>query len=873
MSSNLLDWKSSAFNRSPTLSGIEECKALLPCPEHLNSIAGHDRRWNSALLSLVTHGFHSDDGHLDQTNSFHALTSQHYLTGYSKTQPATEQDRLKNWRARATHAEQILHTIFDLANRLTGGSTIVLHHPGATSPGLDVSPENLKAEVYVNPKPEPLQKIGFRIIGTGSSSQMPSKGKTTSKGKGRADVMPLVPSPVSPSSTHFTFHGRPRGSLEGLLSSGSILSYMPVYDGRITWKPTQIRLMHTRESVSTSHLVPKEEPSRRTAAQAASPMESVSMSHLVRKEEPSRRTAVSATSPITLSTSPRAAQRRYPPATPMKGKSVSFERSPPTPMLITARSPQYHVPTLLPFGTETEAVLEELGYPDHFHRPVTSFTVRITVMVLPVTARSHNPRRLVPRARAPYIKVSKEVRQQLTEWRQAKRLDEDKEIRAVLNYIHAKATELASKFKQPRRRYLERLSLGSVIHCRKRNKTSAWHAYMHFKGIENNANKGFSEKSNIADLVKEKTEYHRLTTEEKEQLIIDFDKVKKSSQDRPPNITAKSRAAECSRSFQFVREELEALKERVGAEAFIVMVRGVSDFTMVPKAFFTSPTAEHFTQLLIIDSKVTNNPAAVMEFKCYNDLVQRYHVKLVGWNHPYWANPSDLKGGIESLENVVLAIQANTCKFVTITPQEAKERMCRIKDGETLTPDLEPSLTPDPKPSLTPDPEPSLTPDLESSLTPDLEPSLTPDLEPSMPPNLPTPNSTQPANIRVASSEPYVRPSSFTDEMVDPALRALDHATSDNEPPIVQLPPTPPMPTPLPIAGEAHVLVAATNRGKRAADVSTGTSRSKCARKLMEKGQSELESRTRARCGPTKKGTRLSKKSNVHVESDHENTE
>jgi hypothetical protein len=83
--------------------------------------------------------------------------------------------------------------------------------------------------------------------------------------------MPLVPSPVSPSSMHFTFHGRPRGSLEGLLSLGSILSYiMPVYDGRITWKPTQIRLMHARESVSTSHLVPKGELSRRTAIQAES---------------------------------------------------------------------------------------------------------------------------------------------------------------------------------------------------------------------------------------------------------------------------------------------------------------------------------------------------------------------------------------------------------------------------------------------------------------------------------------------------------------------------------------------------------------------------------------------------------------------------
>lgn len=152
-------------------------------------------------------------------------------------------------------------------DRLTGGSTIVLHHPGATSPGLDVSPENLKAEVYVNPKVlldhhelhSVIAQISQLFIAdcatplarafaenwiqnnwNSSGSQMPSKGKTTLKGKGQADVMPLVPSPISPSSMHFTFHGRPRGSLEGLLSSGSVLSYMPIYDGRITWKPTQI---------------------------------------------------------------------------------------------------------------------------------------------------------------------------------------------------------------------------------------------------------------------------------------------------------------------------------------------------------------------------------------------------------------------------------------------------------------------------------------------------------------------------------------------------------------------------------------------------------------------------------------------------------
>ncbi|KAG2046064.1 hypothetical protein BDR06DRAFT_975818 [Suillus hirtellus] len=117
-------------------------------------------------------------------------------------------------------------------------------------------------------------------------------------------------------------------------------------------------------------------------------------------------------------------------------------------------------------------------------------------------------------------------------------------------------------------------------------------------------------------------------------------------------------------------------------------------------------------------------------------------------------------------------------------PQKAKEWMRYIKDGETLTPDLKPSLTPDLEPSMPPNlPTSNLTQpvnicDLKPSLTPNLKPSLTPDLEPSMPPNLLTPNSTQLANICVASSEPYMYPSSIIDEMMDPTLCALDHVTS-----------------------------------------------------------------------------------------------
>jgi hypothetical protein len=101
---------------------------------------------------------------------------------------------------------------------------------------------------------------------------------------------------------------------------------------------------------------------------------------------------------------------------------------------------------------------------------------------MPIAPRPHNVRRLLSKTRRPYVKISKELHQQLVERRRAKRLDEDQEVQAVLNYLEMKATELALKFKQPRRRYLERFSLGSVPHRRKRNKTSAWHAFLHFKG-------------------------------------------------------------------------------------------------------------------------------------------------------------------------------------------------------------------------------------------------------------------------------------------------------------------------------------------------------------------------------------------------------
>ncbi|KAG2141233.1 hypothetical protein DEU56DRAFT_754950 [Suillus clintonianus] len=71
-------------------------------------------------------------------------------------------------------------------------------------------------------------------------------------------------------------------------------------------------------------------------------------------------------------------------------------------------------------------------------------------------------------------------------------------------------------------------------------------------------------------------------------------------------------------------------------------------------------------------------------------------------NHLQWVNPSDLKGGINTLEKVAEALSKMTCCFVKITQDEVEEQQHRIAAGEKLTPELEPPVPLDdiPKPLI-----------------------------------------------------------------------------------------------------------------------------------------------------------------------------
>ncbi|KAG1776235.1 hypothetical protein EV702DRAFT_936315, partial [Suillus placidus] len=257
-------WQSNPISRSPTVSGLQEALALFPCPENIATTAESSKRWKSALISLLAHKFHTDSNHLqsDAKVGFHPLTVEHYHTGASKFEKSSQSTKYQNWQARTDHINIILHNILDLCtllDRLTGGSTVFLHHPGAVAPKSSITPQMLNAHVYANPKvlaehPElhvviaqisqlftahyatPLAELFatncYRAGWSSSSTQDPyPQANRTDDSK-----LPLVPPPITPGSSHFVIPGRPMDTLHRLLSCPQLLSYLPKSDaGHVTW--------------------------------------------------------------------------------------------------------------------------------------------------------------------------------------------------------------------------------------------------------------------------------------------------------------------------------------------------------------------------------------------------------------------------------------------------------------------------------------------------------------------------------------------------------------------------------------------------------------------------------------------------------------
>ena len=72
----------------------------------------------------------------------------------------------------------------------------------------------------------------------------------------------------------------------------------------------------------------------------------------------------------------------------------------------------------------------------------------------------------------------------------------------------------------------------------------------------------------------------------------------------------------------------------------------------------------------------------------HKEIVQWYKVKLVGWTHLTFANPSELSTSLPPLQILLDAIKSGQCKFVQLTPKEYKkeddEYHEKLKNGDII---------------------------------------------------------------------------------------------------------------------------------------------------------------------------------------------
>ncbi|KAH7903070.1 hypothetical protein BJ138DRAFT_1107992, partial [Hygrophoropsis aurantiaca] len=590
-------WQQSRIYQPPTWAGFQEFAASFPSPEALSGIDDINSRWKSSLIALLAHNSHRDDDHLKNALHLHPLTIEHYRTGKTKLQKASGSDSMSNWRERTLYIDAIRRTTHDLCtmhDRLTGGTTVLLQHPGATEPGIAIKPENLKADVYLNPRmiaahPE-LHHVAAEIVQIfverwALANVQDFRAARESLGwdyssKGKAPVeytphnyftLPLIPSPISSASTHFIIPGRPHGVLQELALSQQVKSSVPsLANNAIIWESTDVPTSSSdtipapitpSPSAHLAHTSPQAK--KKNADVVVVPALPRSASADSAKATPLKMTPSTSTSSFTSSHKPVRITTyddsdTYPEAPEIwtfqdssstqphivnKGRSAQFHSSPISFAGFSSpsqsnRSPSKPQPIRI-FGTHTSAALRANGLPDKIHRLCFRLVEDLTPEkwaneliafegagnITPEMAEAIARAMIIGRSRPPRVRVSAEVQAQLNQRRNDKRLSEDQDVQDVLDYIENRATDLAIKHHRPRRRYLERFLIGSSArHCR-HAKTSAWSAYMHFKGKADNADKMDGAKDNLTELVKT-SEYHTLSTEERQQLITEFDCLK-----------------------------------------------------------------------------------------------------------------------------------------------------------------------------------------------------------------------------------------------------------------------------------------------------------------------------------------------------------
>ncbi|THG93050.1 hypothetical protein EW026_g8073 [Hermanssonia centrifuga] len=330
-------------------------------------------------------------------------------------------------------------------------------------------------------------------------------------------------------------------------------------------------------------------------------------------------------------------------------------------------------------------------------------------------------------ASQPRNALSAEQKKLLRQERQHKQATIDEDLDSLFELIDQRAAALSEKHSRKPRYFLDRIFNGGVKAITGM-KTNSFNAWAHFKCEEVNNREPDRSVSLLDVQDKYADEYHQLSQEDKHRLVLDFELVKEVKK-KGPRTTARGKIQDIVNTTKQMEDLITGLDTRVGVQAMFCVVRSSSDFAMKPRWYFSSSDLEKYLEIavrkrfeakqvgalmevyavaggsvssvlrtskmkadwfrLLIRDKVTEllveitgNPSAQMQYVNYErDIVQRYHVKMVGWTHEKFVNVSDLGNSLELLETLWSALRNGKCKFIKISAAEATAMKDRTREA------------------------------------------------------------------------------------------------------------------------------------------------------------------------------------------------
>ncbi|CAL1708809.1 unnamed protein product [Somion occarium] len=689
---------------------LEECRLNPLGLESLRGLFQHnmpqyDRyqpQYDQAALAFLLHGKHKDGNHKMALDTFHSdwrVAREHVPSG------------IEGQTIRTKFKEEVMELVFDSItawDRITGGTTILIHIDGTLEPDAPVSPEYVKAHVYLNPglledMPETtaavvrmvqlfIEDIGLPVIRRWFRA-FKKEGFSLTKHSTRAiripSSIPLIPRPVPRCSTHHIFRGHPTGALDARLASLSV----PMRDIR-----SEVASVTDTDDAELQELQVRFDQMSMGYAEKMEVLEKAL--HL---ESSEHRELVELLNYKVDSLKDTLADRDE-----LIRKLRSALRA-------------YRLPMATP---SQSAPLSSHSNADIHYGPAISATAL--------------PRPAAKRKKA--APIDSEKRKKIKARRDEKNKEVDEQIATWFQQTVALASNMAEKYGQTMQHYLRLFFFGAESHTKKRQ-PSAYNAYISAMAADTNSDAAAGSASSLIDVQLDHREaYYDLTQKEKDEFVTELLK-KRETEQKGSRPNQRSRIQDASAVLRLIEQELLGLKHRVGIEGFFCMVKNNTEFNMGPQWFFTDQEIERYlsvtvrkgwdtgfigavteafsvagcdTMKTLTNSKqkatylmtsiqdeiqrklglftaldltsnsiltsiptaeITGNNDAQMQYIKYEkDIVQRYGIELQGWTHSEWTTPRKMSTSLPPLETLLNALRSDACKFVKLTKAQLDAR-------------------------------------------------------------------------------------------------------------------------------------------------------------------------------------------------------